>query len=184
MGHRKGAWRGKPPRDDSVEIRGEVYGTKRLAALSVGVAPCTITNAIKRGALETVGLGTGQTVKFPVVIRGVEYPSVTDAANALGVHPSTVSHALAEGKQDRVGLGIDYANRRMNPAPRCAKPVTIGGMTFPSRQALAEYADRSPSYVRRVLRGKDPQLMAILMRRVMTKRLAATNAATRGIFHD
>ena len=68
-----------------------------------------------------------------VTIRGVTYPSVPEAAKALGVTRHAVYNARVEGRLDTVGLG--------RPGGRPPKPVTYGGLTWPSISAMCRDLD-------------------------------------------
>ena len=71
---------------------------------------------------------------FPVSVRGKVYPSMAAAAKALGVTPHTLSDHLARhGNLDRAGIG--KAGNGRNNATR--KPITIAGVTYPTRKAAA-----------------------------------------------
>lgn len=78
-----------------VIIRGTRYRSGKAAARALGVAPSTISTAIRRGKLDTVGLGRGCSSQRPVKVGGILYPSCLDAARALGVTAGQMSNFLA-----------------------------------------------------------------------------------------
>lgn len=90
-----------------IEVRGITYATRKSAAQCLGVSVMTVHTAVKKGRLDTLGLGPRP--KSPeflrVRIRGEIYPSVQEAARRLKVKPCTISCALARGTIDNVGLG-------------------------------------------------------------------------------
>ena len=82
-----------------VTIRGVTYPSQRLAAEALGVSTQTITNAVQRGRLGTVGLGPLQkecegVYQREVTLGGVTYPSHKAAAEALGVSQTHISSYL------------------------------------------------------------------------------------------
>ena len=82
-----------------VTIRGVTYPSQRHAAEALGVSTQTITQAVQRGRLGTVGLGRLQkgcdgVYQREVTLGGVTYPSKKAAAYALGVLPSVLSGYL------------------------------------------------------------------------------------------
>lgn len=113
-----------------ITIRGARYRSKVDAANAIGVTVGAINSAIRRGTLETVGLGSLGCVDepFEIEIRGVRYRSQWAAAKALGVPQSTVAKALAKGTLDGVGLG-----RNRDRKKRC----WLGDTEFESIALLA-----------------------------------------------
>lgn len=73
-----------------VTIRGVWYPSQQAAATALGVTREAITLAIRRGALDRVGLGGARSGR-PVSIGGRLYPSYGRAAAALGVARSTIN---------------------------------------------------------------------------------------------
>lgn len=67
-----------------------------------------------------------------IVVRGTVYPDVPTASALLGVSQSRVYSALCTGGEDRLGVGRGRQGRRV-PGSR-ARPVTLGGVTYPSRR--------------------------------------------------
>ena len=101
-------------------------------------------------------------------VRGAIFPSQKAAAQAYGVTPSAVSHLLrTRGSLARLGCGLGggQAGNRNGFQP---KPVTIGVMTFASRQACATALGRNVRWVqRRVQPSARPALREELVRAVM-----------------
>ena len=75
----------------------------------------------------------GQTPK-PVTIRGVTYRSQTAAAEALGLSKQAITDAIKRGNPDSAGTGP----RNKGKGPAYLKPLTLGGVDYPSRKAAAE----------------------------------------------
>ena len=75
----------------------------------------------------------GQTPK-PVTIRGVTYRSQTAAARALGVSNQAITTAVKRGNPDSAGT----STRKKGGGPAYLKPITLGGVHYPSRKAAAE----------------------------------------------
>lgn len=76
---------GRHPNDCPVEIRGKLYRSIKNAAESLGVYKSTVSDALNRGRLEYVGLGTNATRRRKVTVNGTEYPSINEACRAVGI---------------------------------------------------------------------------------------------------
>jgi hypothetical protein len=76
--------RGRP--GHPVHIRGVTYPSLRAAAKALGVTVQAVWDSMRRGTLETCGLGypNGTNTK-PIVINGTAYPSLQAVADAFGV---------------------------------------------------------------------------------------------------
>lgn len=70
----------------------------------------------------------------PVTIRGVSYKDQHEAATSLGVGQSTISRAMMRGTLDNVGLGLHRGVCLPGPIIWKPIPVTIGGVTYRSKQ--------------------------------------------------
>lgn len=112
-----------------IKVRGKTYATARDAAKDLGVQYNTVLAAIRRGKLDTLGIGQGRHQPMPISIRGKVYRDAKVAARAHGVTVNVIYSALYQGAIDRVGL------------PRCggsrSKPFSIGGLNWPSRRAAS-----------------------------------------------
>jgi hypothetical protein len=83
----------------AVTIRGVTYPSQRHAAEALGVSTQAITQAVRRGTTDNVGLGPLQKGCEPVrlykiTLGGVAYPSHKAAAEALGVTSTAISFYL------------------------------------------------------------------------------------------
>lgn len=76
--------------------------------------------------------------KAPIDIHGVTYPTAAHAAVALDVLVSSIRAAALRGDLDSVGIP-----GRGGRGGRGWKPVTVDGVTYPSRDA-AEKAHKWP----------------------------------------
>ena len=83
----------------------------------------------------------------PITIRGVTYPSRKAAAEALGVHTRTIYAAARVGALESVGLQVDRPPRLSD------MPVTIRGVTYPSRKAAAEALGVASQTIKRAERN-------------------------------
>jgi hypothetical protein len=82
-----------------VTIRGVTYPSQKAAAEALGVSTQAITQAVRRGTTDNVGLGPLQKGCEPVrlykiTLGGVPYPSHKAAAEALGVTSTAISNYL------------------------------------------------------------------------------------------
>jgi len=91
----------RPIRHEGVD-----YPSLSALAAAYGLCPATVSNALRRGRLHTLGQGNmrhASPVKAqaarrqPVAAHGWHWPSQVVAARAIGVHPSTVTYALRTG---------------------------------------------------------------------------------------
>lgn len=147
-----------------VTIRGVTYPTLYAAAKALGVSYASVKNMRKKGRLDMLGVGTG--VPMPVRIRGVDYPSTKAAAKALGVSVNTVQSACARGTQDTVGVGRGHRQPDRINGGIPSKPVTLGGIEFPSMGAASRALGKDRKYVCDVLASRSPRRMANLERAV------------------
>lgn len=90
--------------------------------------------------------------RVPIRIRGVDYPSIKAAADALGLCHTTISSHLSRGTLDNAGMGRGYGASRATQNG-LSKPISLGGMDFPSRSALSRYLGKSHNYVNTALRN-------------------------------
>ena len=88
----------------------------------------------------------------PIRIRGVDYPSIKAAAEALGLSHTTISSHLARGTLENAGKGRGYGASHRT-ANGLSKPISLGGMDFPSYSALSRYLGKSQNYVATAMRN-------------------------------
>ena len=155
-----------------VTIDGVTYRSYRAASIALGFKPETIRQAALRGTLHRVGCGQGGPEAMPIRVRDVVYPDVNAAAAALGVTPSGVYRAIWAGKPDRIGRPAV-----LPPSP-LAKPVRLGGVTWPSRSAAARDLGCAITTVSNALAGKGSRMRERLVARAM-QLAAAREAAVR-----
>ena len=89
----------------------------------------------------------GQTPK-PVTIRGVTYRSQRAAARALGVSNQAITAAVKRGNPDSAGT----SPRKKGGGPAYLKPLTLGGVYYPSRKAAADALCVEPTQISNYLR--------------------------------
>lgn len=102
-----------------LRIRGVDYPSIRAAAQALGVSYSTVANALDRGTLEYIGMGTKSPAKgnpIAVTIRGIAYRSNVEAAAALGVSRQAVARARANDTLDSVGL-TKHRGKAANETP-------------------------------------------------------------------
>ena len=68
-----------------VKIRGVTYASRGEASRALDVSHTCIASAIKRGALDFVGLRKANNNRKPVIVNGVWYPSVLRASVETGI---------------------------------------------------------------------------------------------------
>ena len=95
-----------PPKPKPVMIRGVTYKNCKEAAQELLLSPKTIQKAIRRGTLDTVGLGRearpwGPAAK-PIRIQGVEYPSRKIAAEVLGLSQTALASRISRGTLHKI----------------------------------------------------------------------------------
>lgn len=116
-----------------------------------------------------------------VTIRGVTYPTVAAAAKALKVKPNTIYVALHKGRIDKVGLGcgkvVAYRHPQIPP-----KPIKVGGLDFPSLQALSLWLGRSKQYASNKLKRHPDTGLTDLTQEVLAKRMTEGAARTRAAY--
>lgn len=124
-----------------IEIRGQVFPTAQAAARHFGVSATTVQMAARRGTLHRVGTGAVGAEPCPVRVRGTVYPSARAAASALGLTPAAIFQALRENRIDTVGTGARC------PIPFRSRPITLGGLRFPSLAAADRALGFAPGYI-------------------------------------
>lgn len=144
---------------------GEKYPSRKAAARALGVVPETIwRHEIRYGHLQFIGSG-----KTPCEWRGKRFESIALAAEAIGVKPSAIRYHLdTHGNLDRAGIKRNFGNKASS------RPVTIGPITWPSKNAAAREMGISKFTLYRLLSPEaSPQqsqrLMAMVLA-VQTKR--------------
>lgn len=144
-------------------IRGQVFATVQEAARHFGLAEETVHAALRKGRLDTIGLGrpAQRPTPMPVVIAGRRFASCDDAAKAFGVCRTTIWKAVDEGRADRFGGPPRYHKRQ-------GQPVTILGRRFASMDAAARALGLSRTWLARLVRRSDPRSRERLMAAVMT----------------
>jgi len=120
----------------SIIIRGVEYKSQSAASLALNVSTSAISQSIKRGKVDTIGLGT---LLKPIIIRGVQYASYSAAALALNVSREAISQAVKRGRQDTIGVGMGKS------------PIVWDGVQYDSLKAAA-YALKLPIHKFRILR--------------------------------
>ena len=127
-------------RGAKVVIRGEVYLSAKAAAKAFGISPKSVSNAIRRGRQDFIGIPAHKTrtkhgvEPFQVRIRGEVFASVRDASERFGVEETTIRVALICGREDFIGLGRSrkHCTAGKGRTPANARPVTIGPHKFRS----------------------------------------------------
>ena len=79
----------------------------------------------------------------PGIIRGAKYPSQLAAARALGISHSAISLAVRRGDLNNVGL--------TKRSGRVGKSTTVGGVTYPTRQAACDAVGVYPGKLKDIL---------------------------------
>lgn len=110
-----------------------------------------------------------------VVIRGVRYETVDEAAKKLKVSKAAVYSGLHRNRADRIGLGTGQ-KRPTNKGGK-PKPITIGGITFPTLRAASLYLGYEMNSLSNVLRRGGAKAKADLMRRILEKQAELDKAA-------
>lgn len=89
------------------DIRGNIYNSQSEAAEVLGVAPTTISAALRNGTTDTVGFRGGN----PVRLDGVEYPSQKAMCRAHGLNVAHTNARIRKARKNgrnftmtRVGL--------------------------------------------------------------------------------
>lgn len=141
-----------PTKYRDIEIRGVVYADTKAVAEKFGVSARSVATALKQGRAQTIGLGRGHKATMPVEVRGTVYPSAQSAASALNVSDKAVYQAIGRGTTHLLGLN---ANRSIPHSAHKARsrPITLGGMSFPSQRAASRALGFHKEYIGRVLRG-------------------------------
>ena len=76
-----------------IEIRGVTYPSVNYASETLGISKDAIYSALKRGSMDTVGLGNTQ--RQQIDLDGLNFPSRGAASKALGFNRSFVRYALS-----------------------------------------------------------------------------------------
>lgn len=92
-----------------VIIHGVTYSSVEDAMLATGLSKNTIRNAQRRGAWETIGVGSGRTQKkgmpkhpvLPISLGSQTWPSKAAFARFLGLTASQVRNRLLAGQTSR-----------------------------------------------------------------------------------
>jgi hypothetical protein len=101
-----------------------------------------------------------------VKVRGVVYESVDECAAALGVCRGTVCAALSRGREDAIGTG---RGRHSGDRTGRAKPITVGGVRYPSIAAASRglgMADGWLGDVLKKMKHRGPGYGAVVLRRL------------------
>jgi hypothetical protein len=100
-----------------------------------------------------------------VTIRGTTYPSISAAVRATGASRKVIMNARRRGRLDTVGLGRGSQTPPTAP-PQSAKPISLGGMDFPSRTALSRWLGKDDNYVCNALYlGQERRLVRAFIKR-------------------
>lgn len=118
-----------------------------------------------------------------VTVRGVIYANVNEAAKALGVRPVTIYSALSRGRVDNVGLGPGKRPRE-NRKGGNPIPITIGGITYPTRAAASRALGLSAGYVTDTVNRKNDRAKQNLLARAMAITAKAENESLRAILRS
>jgi hypothetical protein len=130
------------PKHTNIEIRGVLYPDIATAARKLGVSRNTVDGAIRRNALDTVGLGRGSgRQRMAVMIEGNLFANADAAARHYGVSAKAVFNAVNEGDPDRI------ARKRKGRPVTNAKPITIGPLVFASYRDASRTLGFSDSFI-------------------------------------
>ena len=154
-----------------ITIRGVTYPTAQAAARALGVQEQTVHVALRAGALDTVGMGSGHRAAMPVRVLGKTYPSARAAAAALGCTRTAIYRAITEGREDRFGTRPFAGAQKAR-----AIPVSIAGMSWPSMAQASRALGFDASYVSHALSSGSPAMREALMAAAM--RLASRKETT------
>jgi len=80
-----------------IKIRGVVYSSVSHAAESLGVGKDAVYSGLKRGSMDSVGLGNTQSQS--ISLDGLSFRSMGSASVALGFNRSFVRYAVQSGSQ-------------------------------------------------------------------------------------
>jgi len=83
-----------------IEIRGVIYESVKHAASVLGVSKYAIYSALRRGGMDSVGLGNTQS--HPIDLDGLKFRSMGAAGIALGFNRSFVRYTLARGSSKAI----------------------------------------------------------------------------------
>jgi hypothetical protein len=75
-----------------IEIRGITYSSVNYASETLGISKDAIYSALKRGSMDSVGLGNTQ--RQPIDLDGLSFPSLGSASKALGFNRSFLRYAM------------------------------------------------------------------------------------------
>ena len=76
-----------------INVRGVIYQSVRHAAESLGVTIAAVYSALRRGTIDSVGLGNTQ--RKPTELFGSKFRSLGDAGRALGLRRGYIQKVLA-----------------------------------------------------------------------------------------
>jgi hypothetical protein len=76
-----------------VEIRKVRYNSVRHAAAVLGVTIAAVYSALRRGTMDSVGLGNTQ--RKPTELFGLKFASLSDACRALGFQRGYIQKVIA-----------------------------------------------------------------------------------------
>ena len=126
-----------------ITICGVEYPSRAEAAKALGLDPSALYARLRYGWTDDDFKRGFQkspwTTGKPVTILGVEYGSRKEAAKAFGISDFALRHRLNHGWTDddfKRGFRKRVGNHR--PHEYCRKPITICGITYPSRRAAAQ----------------------------------------------
>jgi hypothetical protein len=96
-----------------VEIRGVIYQSVRHASEVLGVSIAAIYSALRRGAMDSVGLGNTQ--RKPIDLFGASFASLSDASRALGFRRGYIQKVLATNSHigmERIRVAVYLHNQK------------------------------------------------------------------------
>lgn len=76
-----------------IKVRGVIYQSVRHAAESLGVTIAAVYSALRRGTIDSVGLGNTQ--RKPTELFGLKFGSLSDASRLLGFRRGYIQKVLA-----------------------------------------------------------------------------------------
>ena len=92
-----------------IEIRGITYPSVNYASETLGISKDAIYSALKRGGMDSVGLGNTQ--RQPIDLHGLSFPSLGSASKALGFNRSFVRYAMSS-KSPQANARLEQAINR------------------------------------------------------------------------
>ena len=76
-----------------IKVRGVIYQSVRHAAESLGVTIAAVYSALRRGTMDSVGLGNTQ--RKPTELFGLKFASLSDACRVLGFRRGYIQKVIA-----------------------------------------------------------------------------------------